>query len=306
VSGDEPTPGILIKTERRKERVHSMFNPPACGTSPNMAAWRLWLNDLTFGAETPAGRWFDLALLWLILGSIVAVILESVPAIADDWGPYLRVIEWTVTGLFTVEYTLRVISVRRPLGYVFSFFGIVDLLSVIPTYLSFFFAGAQALAVIRVLRVLRVFRLLKLSHFVDESESLFQALAASIRKITVFLGSVTIVVVIMGAVMYVIEGADAGFDSIPRSIYWAVVTMTTVGYGDIAPESPLGQFVAALIMIAGYSIIAVPTGIVSVELAHAARDGMHGGKPCPDCSATGHESDAIFCRVCGKSLGTDT
>jgi voltage-gated potassium channel len=283
-----------------------MFNPSACGTSPTMAPWRRWLNVVTFGADTRVGRMFDLVLLWLILGSTVAVILESVPAIADDWGPYLRAIEWAVTILFTIEYVLRLVSVRRPFGYVFSFFGIVDLLSVIPTYISLFVAGTQALAVIRVLRVLRVFRLMKLSQFIDESESLFQALAASIRKITVFLGSVGTIVVIMGALMYVVEGAEAGFDSIPRSIYWAIVTLTTVGYGDIAPETPLGQFIAALIMIAGYSIIAVPTGIVSVELAHAARDGVHGGKPCPDCATTGHESDAIFCRVCGRSLGTDT
>jgi voltage-gated potassium channel len=279
-----------------------MFNPPACETSPTMARWRVRLHDIIFMADDRAGRLFDLALLWLIVGSTAAVVLESVSSVEAEWGPYLRAAEWTVTGLFTMEYILRLISVRRPLGYVFSFFGIVDLLSVVPTYFSLVVAGAQALAVIRVVRVLRVFRLLRLSQFVDESEALFQALAASARKITVFLGSVTAVVVIMGAVMYVVEGEAAGFDSIPRGVYWAIVTMTTVGYGDIAPQTPLGQFIAAFIMITGYSIIAVPTGIVSVELAHVAADGVHSDSVCPHCGVAGHESDASFCRGCGKPL----
>ena len=229
------------------------------------------LYHIVFEADTRAGKAFDLGLIVVILVSLVAVMAESVDHINRDYGSLIKSSEWIITALFSAEYILRLLIVRRPWRYARSFFGIVDLLSVLPSYLSFFFAGAQALAVIRVLRVLRIFRLLKLPQFVGEAEYLATALALSTRKIVVFLGSVVTLVVILGAVMYLVEGPESGFDSIPRSMYWAVVTLTTVGYGDIAPKSAAGQAISALVMILGYAIIAVPTGIVSAEMVAARR-----------------------------------
>lgn len=286
-----------------EERAHSLFNPPAVAATPEMARWRLWLHDIIFEADTPGGRAFDIVLIWAILLSVGTVMVETVASINAEYGPILRVIEWTMTVLFTIEYVLRLICVRRPLGYATSFFGVVDLMSVVPTYLSLFFAGTQALLAVRILRLLRVFRLFKLAHFVGQAEVLVAALIASREKIAVFMGGVVSLVVIMGSVMYLVEGPDGGFTSVPRSIYWAVVTLTTVGYGDIAPQSAIGQTIAAAVMILGYAIIAVPTGIVTVEIAEATnRRKKITTRSCPDCSRQGHDLDAAFCKHCGGGL----
>jgi len=253
---------------------------------PRRHAWRRTRHQIIYEADTPLGRAFDVALLWAIVLSVAAVLLESVSRIRADWGAWLIAVEWMFTLLFTVEYAVRLATVDRPLRYARSFFGIVDLLAIIPTYLSLVFVGAQSLVVIRALRLLRIFRVLKLARYLDESRVLVAALKASRPKITVFLFSVLTLVVIIGALMYLIEGADSGFTSIPRSIYWAIVTLTTVGYGEITPQTTLGQFLAGAVMIMGYGIIAVPTGIVSVELAEAARAGTPESistQACPAC-----------------------
>jgi len=275
------------------ERVAATEAPPA--------GRRARLHEIIFEAETPAGRRFDLALIWLILLSVATVILESVRPVREQYGDTLYALEWLFTLLFTFEYLLRLLSVRRPLRYATSFFGVVDLLAVIPTYLSLFVPGSQYLLVIRILRLLRVFRLLKLSEYVAEADTLRRALRASRRKISVFLSAVVLLVIIIGALMYVVEGEEHGFTSIPVSIYWAVVTLTTVGYGDLSPRTPLGQMLASVVMIIGYGIIAVPTGIVSVELAQAARQNVT-TQSCPSCGAEGHDPDAICCKYCGANL----
>lgn len=259
------------------------------------------LHEVIFEAETPAGKTFDVILLWAIVLSIVAVLLESVTSIREQFGSVLRIIEWAFTFLFTAEYLVRIFCVHRPLKYMGSFFGIIDLLAILPSYLSLLFTGAHSLLVIRAIRLLRVFRVLKLMRYVSESGILLQALIASRVKITVFLGGILSVVLIMGSLMYLIEGADHGFTSIPRSVYWAIVTMTTVGYGDITPQTPIGQFLSAIIMILGYAIIAVPTGIVSVELAQVERR-QHNTVSCPGCTLEGHSPDAQYCRSCGIKL----
>ena len=261
---------------------------------------RATLHEIIFEAETPAGKAFDVALLILIVLSVVAVMLESVASIQANYGQYLRIFEWVVTILFTIEYILRLYCVGNPLAYARSFFGIVDLLAILPTYLSLFLPGAQSLIVIRGLRLLRVFRVLKLVHFVGEAQMLRAAMRASARKIIVFLGVVLTAVVIVGSAMYLIEGEDSGFSNIPESIYWCIVTMTTVGYGDIAPQTPLGKLLASAVMIMGYGIIAVPTGIVTVEVAAASR--QISTRACPECGAEGHDRDAEFCKHCGSSL----
>ena len=263
---------------------------------------RARLHEVIFESDTPAGRYFDLALIWLILLSVATVVLESVREVREQSGKLLYALEWFFTLLFTVEYSLRLLSVRRPLRYAASFFGVVDLLAIIPTYLSIFVPGSQYLLVIRILRLLRVFRLLKLSEYVSEADILRRALRASRHKISVFISAVVLLVVIIGALMYVIEGEANGFTSIPRSIYWAIVTMTTVGYGDLSPRTSLGQIVASIVMITGYGIIAVPTGIVSVELAHAVRQRQVTSQSCPSCKAEGHDVDAICCKYCGAKL----
>ena len=225
--------------------------------------------EVIFKANTPAGKIFDIGLFIAIILSLIAVMLETVPGIREDYGDEMRLIEWVFTVLFTLEYVLRIYSVIRPRHYVTSFYGIIDLLSILPTYLGLLFAGSQALMVIRGIRLLRVFRVLKLSRYLFEAEMLGKALRASRRKITVFLLAIVTIVMIAGAVMYVVEGGQNGFDSIPKSIYWAIVTLTTVGYGDISPGTTLGQMIASFIMILGYGILAVPTGIVSVENSQA-------------------------------------
>ena len=263
--------------------------------------WRVALHEIIFEAETPGGKAFDVALLILIVISLVSVSLESVAEIRLEWGAYLRAIDWTVTILFTIEYVLRLSCVRRPWGYARSFFGIVDLLAILPTYLSLFIAGSQSLMVIRALRLLRIFRVLKLAHFVGEQRALHAALRASIRKIVVFLGAVLMVTIIVGALMYLIEGPENGFTSIPESVYWAIVTMTTVGYGDIAPQTVLGKLLASAVMILGYGIIAVPTGIVTVEVAHSLRTSTR-TDACRSCGAEGYADDAAYCKYCGAKL----
>ena len=262
--------------------------------------WRLRLHDVVFENDTPAGKAFDIAVLVTIVLSVFAVLLESVASIRAFAGDALRAAEWSFTILFTIEYILRLICVGRPFRYFLSFFGLVDLLAILPTYLSLFIPGTQTLLVIRALRLLRVFRVLKLVNYIGAARSLGVALRASRQKITVFLTTVLTIVVIVGALMYLIEGEANGFSSIPISIYWAIVTMTTVGYGDIAPQTILGQLVASALMITGYAIIAVPTGIITVELAQATRQAM--SVACAGCGRQGHDSDAQHCKYCGAVL----
>lgn len=262
--------------------------------------WRARLHEVIFEADTPAGRAFDVCLLVAILVSVITVMLESVAGIRREYGGALRAVEWTLTVAFTIEYALRLVAVDRPWRYARSLFGVADLLAVVPTYLALLLPEAQSLMVIRAIRLLRVFRILKLAHFLDEAQQLVLALGASRRKITVFLGGVVTIVLIMGAVMYLVEGEAHGFTSIPTSMYWAVVTLTTVGYGDVAPRTPLGQLLAAVLMILGYAIIAVPTGIVSVELARTGRAVSR--QACPACGAEGHDLDATHCKYCGAHL----
>jgi voltage-gated potassium channel len=278
------------------------MNPPQ-----KRASWRTRTNEVIFGADTPAGKAFDLVLIVAIISSLAVVMLDSVKSVNAEYGPQLRFAEWTFTLLFSIEYAVRLSCVDRPAKYARSFFGIVDLLAILPTYVSLFVPGAQALLVIRTLRILRVFRVLELGSYVSESEQLARALSASKRKIQVFVFTVLILVVIFGSLMYLIEGPEGGFTSIPRGVYWAIVTMTTVGYGDIAPASNLGQAIAACIMILGYGIIAVPTGIVSAELTlgdrrRAKANAPSMGKACAGCGADGHAPDASFCRICGARL----
>ena len=265
------------------------------------APWRDRIHSVIFGADTPAGRLFDICLLWAILISVVAVMLESVTSINLNHSELLRGTEWVLTILFTVEYIFRLISAQSAVRYARSFYGIVDLLAVLPTWISFFLVGAHSLLVIRALRLLRIFRILKLRRFMGEAEILITALKNSRRKIVVFVGAVLTLILILGTAMYMIEGEANGFTSIPRSIYWAIVTMTTVGYGDIAPHTVLGQFLASIMMLIGYAIIAIPTGIVSVELARTSRM-PSADIPCPQCSRPGHDPGDSYCRFCGSQL----
>lgn len=269
---------------------------------PQTAAhWRHVLHEVIYEADTRPGKVFDVALILCIVLSVAAVLLESVKEIRAEHGRFLTQVEWFFTILFSVEYFLRLVSVGRPLKYATSFFGVVDLLAILPTYLGLLFPGTHYLLVIRALRILRVFRVLKLVPYLRESAILMQALRASRRKITIFLYAVLTLVIIIGSVMYMIEGEENGFTSIPRSIYWAIVTLTTVGYGDIAPNTAIGQALAAVVMIMGYGIIAVPTGIVTAELTQVKSKGIS-TQVCLQCSAEGHDSDAVFCKRCGAKL----
>jgi voltage-gated potassium channel len=262
---------------------------------------RTRLHEIIFEADTPEGRLFDVVLLLTILSSVAVVLLESVAEVRARVGPTLRALEWGFTILFTIEYLLRLASVGRPLRYARSAFGLIDLLAILPTYLSVFLPGAQSLLVVRLLRLLRIFRVLKLAEYLRESGTLVQALRASRRKIAVFLLTVVTIVVVVGAMMYVIEGERHGFTSIPLSIYWAIVTITTVGYGDLAPASTLGRALSIVLMLTGYGIIAVPTGIVTVELTRASAQPIS-TQACPGCGIAGHEHDAVYCRRCGTRL----
>ncbi|MBE9536341.1 MAG: ion transporter [Proteobacteria bacterium] len=265
--------------------------------------WRLKLHEIIFEADTPAGNAFDILLIVSILLSVAVVMLDSVRSIRVDYIDQLHVLEWFFTVLFTIEYVLRLISVARPMRYATSFFGVVDLLAILPTYLALLFPATHYLVVIRILRVLRIFRILKLAHHLKEASVLMEGLRESRSKITVFLFAVFTLVVICGSLMYVIEGEENGFTSIPRSIYWAVVTLTTVGYGDISPQTNIGQTLASLIMVMGYGIIAVPTGIVTVGLTRASRNVQPvSTQACPVCSGEGHDSNAKFCKFCGSPM----
>jgi voltage-gated potassium channel len=267
----------------------------------SVISFREKVRQIIFEADTTAGKAFDEALLVCIVASVVAVMLDSIHGLHAEYGGVLYIAEWFFTVVFTVEYVLRLWCVGRPKRYARSFYGIVDLLAIVPTYLSLFFVGSQYLLVIRLLRVLRVFRVLKIVHFVSEAGFLVEALRASARKIIVFMLAVVILVVIFGSLMYVVEGGSNGYTSIPKSVYWAVVTLTTVGYGDIAPQTPLGQALASVIMIIGYAIIAVPTGIVTAEMSLATLR-MVTTRACRECSAEGHAPDAVFCKFCGAKF----
>ncbi len=259
------------------------------------------LHEVIFEADTPIGKAFDIFLIWIILASVVVVMLESVSSFDERAGEILDILEWIFTILFTLEYFARIYSLKKPIHYITSFYGIVDLCSFLPTYLSLFFVGTQALMVFRILRLLRIFRVLKLVRFLSEANHLFNALKESMPKITVFLVGVLCINLIIGTLMYIIEGGANGFDSIPRSIYWSIVTMTTVGYGDIAPQTIPGQTLASFIMILGYAIIAVPTGIVTSKM-HSVREQKISTQSCPNCGREGHSSDAKYCKFCGERL----
>ena len=259
------------------------------------------MHEVIFETDTVTGKAFDVALLVAIVLSVLAVMLESVADIRLRWGDILFGFEWFFTILFTVEYVARMICVRRPLRYAVSFFGIVDLLAVLPTYLSLFVVGTHSLIVIRTLRLIRVFRVFKLTRYLTEARALMIALRATRAKITVFLVVLTTIILIFGSLMYLIEGPERGFTSIPKSVYWAIVTMTTVGYGDISPSTPLGQTLAAVAMIIGYSIIIVPTGIFSYEVVAAWQKAIN-DQACPSCGGQGHDFDAKYCKHCGSLL----
>ena len=292
----------------------SQTPPPPTNGQPR--TWREKLYVIIFEADTPAGKVFDVVLLIAILLSVLVVMCESVDSIRDAYPQYLSGFEWAFTLLFTLEYVTRIVCAKRPLRYIFSFYGIVDLLAIIPTYISAIpgFAageGAQRLAVIRALRLLRAFRIFKLAHMLSEARALREAIWAARAKVAVFLSTVLIAVVIVGSAMHLIEGGrvDAqgnpikatGFDSIPESMYWAIVTMTTVGYGDVKPVTAAGKAMAACMMMLGYCMIIVPTGIVSAELAQSG--GRHiSTRVCPECMSEGHDLDAGFCKHCGADL----
>ncbi|MEP7027305.1 MAG: ion transporter [Candidatus Eisenbacteria bacterium] len=266
---------------------------------PHWPPWRVRLHIVIFGHDTTAGKAFDIALMVSIGLSIAVVMLDSVDGFHVRFGGALLLFEWLFTLLFTVEYGLRLLCSPRPGAYARSFFGIVDLTSILPTYLSLVMPGIQYFQVIRVLRVLRVFRVLKLAEYINEADVLAEAIRSSRRKLSIFIATVLALAVVLGAAMYLVEGRTHGFTSIPQSIYWTIVTITTVGYGDIAPETPLGQALAAAIMLLGYAIVAVPTGIVTVELS---RGRSRQQRLCPGCHWAQHERDAAYCKLCGTRL----
>ncbi len=292
-----------MKPVMNRKRYERWFGPDC--SSP----FREKLFIIIFESDTPAGKLFDLALIVTIALSVLVVMLDSVKAIREVYSEWLRIAEWFFTLLFTVEYALRLYCVDRPGRYARSFFGLIDLLAILPTYFSFIMPETIYMMVIRVLRILRVFRILKLGAYLGEADILMKSLAASRKKIEVFLFAVLMLVIIFGSLMYLVEGEENGFTSIPRSVYWAIVTLTTVGYGDIAPKTAIGQAIAALIMICGYGIIAVPTGIVSAEMFRAGREekpmrnSIRAG--CTACGLEFHEEDARFCRRCGAKLDMD-
>jgi voltage-gated potassium channel len=277
-----------------------MNNPPSANPEPQ--SWQAKLHEIIYESEKPEGKAFDIALLSCILISIIVVILDSVQSLHAKYGGLFYILEWVFTVIFTIEYILRLICIRRPLKYVFSAFGIIDLLAIIPTYLSFVIAGAQSLLVLRALRLLRIFRIFRLVHFLSELRFLSVAVSSSLRKISIFILFVLTLVVILGSIIYLVEGPENGFTSIPQSIYWAIVTITTVGYGDIAPATPLGKVIASFVMLLGYGIIAVPTGIVTTEMALAVRKNEQSNQACPSCGREGHDRDAKHCKYCGAAL----
>jgi len=271
------------------------FGKPASG-------WRLRFYTIIFEADTTAGRLFDVLLIIVILMSVGVVIVDSVDQLAKEHDDVVDALEWMFTFLFTVEYIARLVCVRKPLRYATSFFGIVDLLAILPSYLALILPEAHLLLDVRILRLLRVFRIFKLAAYVGEYAALASAIAASRRKIFIFLSIVLMIVLLMGTLMYVVEGPAYGYTSIPAAMYWAVVTMTTVGYGDIAPHTDLGRFIASMMMLLGWGIIAVPTGIVSAEMTARRFTRQTTTRTCPECLSEGHESEARFCKDCGATL----
>lgn len=267
--------------------------------------WLSKLHDIIYEADTPLGKLFDLVLLVLILLSVVFVMMESVSSLDAKFHELLYIGEWIITIFFSLEYIARIISVKKPFKYIFSFYGIVDFLSTIPLYLSFILAGSSYLLTVRALRLLRVFRILKVTRYVGESNKLRRALLHSRAKILIFLFAVVIISIIAGTIMYLVEGEENGFASIPHGVYWCIVTLTTVGYGDIAPATPLGQFIASIIMIMGYGIIAVPTGIITSEYTRADRHVDTNTQSCVHCNESHHADKAIFCHKCGATLNVD-
>ena len=265
-------------------------------------SWREKIHEIIYEADTPEGKLFDVILLITIIASILLVMLESVESIDFKYHDYLNIGEWIITIFFSIEYILRIISIKKPLKYVFSFYGIIDLLSTIPMYLTFILVGSHSLVALRALRLLRVFRILKLARYTGASEKLTLAMRASKAKISVFLFFIVIVCIILGTVMYMVEGQENGFTNIPKSIYWAIVTLTTVGFGDIAPQTPLGQLIASVIMILGYAVIAIPTGIVSSELTKSTLNEDVNTQSCPNCLKEKHKDNAIYCYNCGSVL----
>ena len=265
------------------------------------AVWRDTLYKIIFEADTPLGKAFDIVLVFSIVLSVLVVVLDSVASIHAQWSGLLSGLEWLFTIIFTVEYIARLISVHKVTGYIFSFMGIVDLLSTLPSYIGLLISGSTYTMALRLLRLLRIFRILKLGYYLEEGAVMAHALAASRRKLLVFLLAILLLVVILGTLMFVVEGPENGYINIPESIYWAIVTLTTVGYGDIAPKTPLGQAIASLVMILGYAIIAVPTGIVTVELARS-KVKQNVNIACPRCMLEGHAQDARYCRRCGERL----
>jgi len=270
---------------------------------PQITTWKEKWHEIIYEADSKNGKTFDLILIVAIIFSIILVMLESVEELDAKFHNFFNIAEWAITILFTIEYIIRIITVKKPKKYIFSFYGIIDLLSTIPKYLSLFIGGAHALVALRALRLLRIFRILKLVRFVGATNTLGKALKASRFKILVFISAVMIICVIIGTMMYLIEGDPSGFTSIPKSIYWAIVTLTTVGYGDIAPQTAIGQLLASLVMILGYGIIAIPTGIVSVEMAKDKGQNIHlNTYSCQNCSADNHNDGAEFCYKCGEKL----
>lgn len=264
--------------------------------------WKSKLHEIIYEADTKEGKLFDVILIITILISIVLVMLESVSSIDQKYHNFLNISEWIITILFTLEYIARIICIKKPSKYIFSFYGIIDLLATIPKYLSLIFIGTHALIALRALRLLRVFRILKLARYMGASMNLITALKASKIKILVFLFAILVLTIILGTVMYLVEGPENGFTSIPYSMYWSIVTLTTVGYGDISPNTPFGQFIASIVMILGYGIIAVPTGIVTSEMTKANSSNQTNTQHCPNCAADVHLNDATFCHKCGKKL----
>ncbi len=268
--------------------------------------WRYRVYQIIFYTNTPAGKWFDILLLVVILCSFVVIALYTVSEVRETYGTTLYLLEWAFTVLFTIEYIARIVSARRPKAYIFSLLGVIDLLSILPTYLSLFVVNSQLLAVLRIVRVVRIFKILELPQYTRSFQIIREALSASRPKITVFLTTVLSVVVVVGTLMYLVEGPEHGFTSIPRSVYWTIVTITTVGYGDIVPQTVLGQFISSGLMLLGYAIIAVPTGIVSSELMRS--EGYKStlkiaeGVQCRNCKAVNHQQDAIYCRRCGMPV----
>ncbi|QNM86211.1 ion transporter [Polaribacter pectinis] len=264
--------------------------------------WKQRIHEIIYEADTKEGKLFDVILLIAIIASIVLVMLESIESFDKEYHNFLNISEWVITILFSIEYILRVVSIKKPFKYIFSFYGIIDFLSTIPKYLSFIIIGSHHFVALRALRLLRVFRILKLARYIGASNNLKIALKASRAKIAVFIFFIVIICIILGTIMYMIEGAENGFTSIPRSVYWAIVTLTTVGFGDIAPQTPLGQLIASVIMILGYGIIAIPTGIVSSEMARTNNTLDTNTQACPNCLKDKHKDKATFCYNCGSIL----